>query len=173
MPRFLLLLLCVVLSWPARAEPPEAYIRAAMEAMKLQADAHAGTWGLGRAQRWGADLERGVLTFDFADGTRAQAPLQVVGTYNTENGTFLWGWDHPSVPAPLRQHAELARQWGERENVPKFNTRQVRCTEEEAWAFAAVASRLAQAQGVYRGPTGAVRVFMTFGEVTLTRTPGK
>lgn len=177
MTRLVLLLLCALLTLPlatpVRAESPEAFIQASMAAMQQQANAHAATWGLGKAKRWSADLDKGVLRFEFADGTLAEAPLQVVGTYNTENGSFLWGWDHPSVPAPLRQHAELARQWGERENVPKFNTRQVRCSEDEAWAFAAVANRLAQAQGVYRGPTGAVRVFMTFGDVTLTRPPGK
>jgi hypothetical protein len=173
MNRLLALLAGLLLALPLRAEPPEAFITAAIEGMKQQADAHAATWGLGKAKRWSADLDKGVLRFEFADGTLAEAPLQVVGTYNTENGSFLWAWDHPSVPAPLRQHAELARQWGEREGVPKFNTRQVRCSEEEAWAFAAVTNRLAKAQGVYRGPTGAVRVFMTFGDVTLTRPPGK
>ncbi len=177
MTRFALLLLCALLTLPVatpvRAESPEAFIQAAMATMQQQADAHAARWGLGKAKRWSADLSRGVLSFEFADGTRAEAPLQVVGTYNTENGSFQWGWDHAAVPTALRQHAELARQWGEREKLPKFNTRVVRCGEEEAWAFAAVASRLGGAQGVYRGYSGPVRLFVTFGEVNVSRPPGK
>ncbi len=177
MTRLASLLLCALLTWalptPAHAESPEAFIQASLATMQQQAEAHAAQWGLGKAKRWSADLSRGVLSFEFADGRRVEAPLQVVGTYDTETASFQWGWDHAAVPPALRQHAELARQWGERESLPKFNTRVVRCGEEEAWAFAAVASRLGGAKGVYRGYSGTVRLFVTFGEVSISRPPGK
>lgn len=150
-------------------ESPRQLIRSARENLSLQTTAHAETWGFGQEEEWSADLDQGVVVFRFADGTMASAPIQVIGTYNLEDGTFLWGWDHPSVPEPLREHARLARQWGEENEVQSFVSRKVQCSEDEAWSFAAVANLLAEANGVYRGPSGSALVFMTFGEIALER----
>ena len=152
----------------AIAEPSE-FIQAALEGLKLQTAAHSSTWHLGEEKNWAADLDTGLVTFTFADGTRATAPIQIVGTYNTADGTFLWGWDHPSVPVPLRNHAILAKQWGEANHVAEFTTAKVKCSESEAWEFAAVANRVANANGVYRGPAGTALVFMTLGEIKLEK----
>ena len=45
----------------------------------------------------------------------------------------------------------------------------VECTEEQAWEFTAVAARLGDANGAYRGPAGTTLVFMTFGQVSLSK----
>lgn len=116
---------------------------------------------------WHADLERGVITFTSAT-KMVSAPVQVIGTYNTQDGTFLWGWDHPSVPESLGADSRLARQFGELQKLPLFTSRKVECTEEQAWSFTAVALYLSGSQGAYRGPTGTTMVFMTFGEMTIT-----
>jgi len=150
-------------------DTPDQFIAAAREGLVVQTSTHAATWHLGQEDNWAVDMTEGTITFSFPDGVKATAPIQVVGTYNTADGTFLWGWDHPSVPAPLRRDAELARQWGVENRAPGFTTRSVQCSEDEAWGFAAVANRLASANGVYRGPTGVAHVFMTLGEIKLER----
>jgi hypothetical protein len=151
------------------SEDPGQFVAAAREGLALQTSAHAATWHLGEEEGWAADLVAGTITFTLPDGVTAIAPIQVVGTYNTADGTFLWGWDHPSVPLALREHAQLAREWGRANGLASFTRRSVQCDEDEAWGFAAVANRLASSNGVYRGPAGDARVFMTFGEVTLER----
>ena len=115
---------------------------------------------------WSVDLDTGLITFTSATKV-VTAPVQVVGTYNTRDGTFLWGWDHPSVPEPRAADARLAREFGLRQDLPLFTTRMVECTEDEAWSFTAVALYLAGAQGAYRGPTGPTLVYMTFGDPTI------
>ncbi len=97
----------------------------------------------------------------------AEADVQIVGTYNTRDGTFMWGWDHPSVVAPLRNHASLAKEFGEEHRLSKYTERIVRCSEDDAWEFTALAARLGQANGAYRGRVGDTLVYMTFGEVKL------
>ncbi len=151
----------------AIGQPAADFIKGAREGLALQTAGHSSTWKLGKETDWSADLDTGIIVFKFADGSTATARLQVVGTYNKNDGTFLWGWDHPSVPEPLRQHAMLAKQWGTQHKVPAFTNRKVQCSEDDAWGFAAVANRLANANGVYRGPSGSAFVYMTFGEVRL------
>lgn len=116
---------------------------------------------------WSVDLNEGMIKFTSATKT-VSAPVQVVGTYNTLDGTFLWGWDHPSVPTLLGADARLAHEFGQRQKLPMFMTRKVKCTEEQAWKFTAVALHLSGGQGAYRGPAGTTMVFMTFGDMTIT-----
>ncbi len=143
------------------------FIDQSRDGLAQQTAAHSATWHLGEEENWSADLDTGTIQFDFADGTQASAAMQVVGTYNQLDGTFLWAWDHPSIPEPLRQHAQLAQQWGEEHDVDVFKSRKVECSEDDAWSFAAVTNRLASANGVYRGTSDTTLVFMTFGDIEL------
>lgn len=167
--KILISILAVIFSSSVMSQTPEQYIEAAREGLRLQTSAHSSAWHLGNEQQWSADLDAGIIVFQFADGLKATAPIQVVGTYNQVDGTFLWGWDHPSVPEPLRKHAAVARQWGEKNKVKNFISRKISCSENDAWGFAAVANRLSNANGVYRGPSGTTLVFMTLGEVKLEK----
>ncbi len=115
---------------------------------------------------WSVDLDKGVIAFTSASSV-ASAPVQVIGTYNTRDGTFLWAWDHPSIPESRRADAKLARQFGQLQGLSQYTTRKLSCTEAEAWQFTAVAAYLAGATGTYRGKSGATLVYMTFGAVTV------
>ena len=161
------LTMSLTLSGSAIGQSAAQFIQEAREELAQKTAANVAGWHLDAAERWAADLDKGTITFEFKDGTRARAAVQVVGTYNTEDGSFLWRWDHPSIPETARQHARLARQWGEKNELANFQMRKVTCTEYEAWGFAAVASRLGNAQGVYRGPNRKVLVFMTFDDVSI------
>lgn len=167
--RAILTFLTAIFASSAMGQTPEQFIVAALEGLSLQTSAHNSTWQLGEAEQWSVDLDAGIIEFDYADGKKVTAPIQVIGTYNQLDGTFLWGWDHPSVPLALRKHAALAKQWGIKNKVTNFMSRKVSCSEEDAWGFAAVANRLAKANGVYRGPSGTTLVFMTFGEIKIKK----
>lgn len=117
---------------------------------------------------WAVDIDAGTITFTSGD-RQAVAPVQIVGTLNDADSTWMWGWDHPSVPADLAEHARAVRAYGERHGIAQLTTRIVPVTQEEAWDFAAVADLLGHAQCAYRGPAGNAVVFMTFGTPTMTR----
>ena len=53
---------------------------------------------------WAVDLEAGTIIFTSAT-KMVTAPVQVIGTYTSLDRTFLWGWDHPSIPEPRRADA--------------------------------------------------------------------
>lgn len=146
-------------------EPAEVVFGRAESEIALKTQLFQAVFGNERYD-WSVDLDAGIITFTSAT-KKVSAPVQVIGTYDTLDRTFLWGWDHPSVPEPRRSDAGLARQFGQLQDLPLFTTRMVECTEEQAWSFTAVALYLSGAQGAYRGPAGTTMVFMTFGEMTI------
>jgi len=139
-----------------------------MEELRAKTEAHDGTWHLGKAD-WDVDQSTGQIVFTAPGGITATCPVQIIGTYNTDDNTWLWGWDHPSVEPALQEHAALVRDYGEQNGIEKLTTRKLHCSEGEAWEFTAVACKLAGAQGGYRGPMDSTLVFMTFGKVTLSK----
>jgi len=139
----------------------------AMQTLQTQTDASDSLWDMGRAS-WSVDLDAGTIEFQNDKGWTISAPVQVVGTYNTLDNTFLWGWDHPSVPPERAASARLVREFGERHGLDLLTTRLVEVDEDDAWLFTALANYLGGGQGGYRGPTGTTLVFMTFGDVTIS-----
>ncbi|WP_424950088.1 DUF6882 domain-containing protein [Deinococcus sp.] len=141
------------------------FVRQSVAGLQVLTRAHDSLFGLGSAS-WHADLQTGTLTFT-NERYRAVCPVQVIGTYDTRDSSWLWGWDHPSVPEGLAEHAKLVRAFATRQGLSALLTPALHCSEEDIWAFAALAVRLAGAQGAYRGPAGTTLVMMTFGAVQL------
>lgn len=152
------------------SEPDLSFARAEEE-LKLKTAFAQETWGLGQGGQWAADLEAGTITFTNNKGLEITAPVQVVGTYNSADGTWLWGWDHPSVPEPVSHDARRVHDFGRKYRLEALTTRQIEADESDAWTFTALACHLAGAQGGYRGPAGTTYVFMTYGSVSIHK-PG-
>lgn len=140
-----------------------------MNGLALATSAHDGTWHLGSAEHWSVDQDVGTIIFSLPQATKGVAAVQIIGTYNTEDGTWLWGWDHPSVAGPLAEHAKKVLAYGQQHGYARLTTRKLQCTETEAWELTALAYMLCGANGAYRGPAGSALVYMTFGEVELSK----
>lgn len=154
----------VQLDDPAAGTPGHALLAQAMEWLRAQTQRQGQAWGLGTEVAWNLDMHAGSLRLTFEDGRELVCPVQVVGTYNTADGSFLWGWEHPSVPAPLRRAAQRLREHGAAQGIERCTTRKLACSEAEAWAWTAAAARLDAAAGAYRGRAGEAWVYMSFGE---------
>ncbi|MCA9058399.1 MAG: hypothetical protein KDA85_07865 [Planctomycetaceae bacterium] len=126
-------------------------------------------WGLGTFDRWNINQDVGDLVFTNADGTQAVAPAQIIGSFNTNDNSWLWSWDNPSIAADLKTDATKLREYGEQHGIEKLTTRKWTGTEEDAWAMAAFAVKHCGAQGAYRGQSGATWVFMVFGGVKVSK----
>jgi uncharacterized protein DUF6882 len=152
------------------ADPPalRREIERAMNGLAEVTAAHDGTWHLGEAD-WSLDQDDGNLVFTTPQGLRAVAPAQIIGTYNTRDGTWLWGWDHPSIQPPLARDAKAVLAYGRQHGYERLTTRKLQCTEAEAWELTGLAFMLCDANGAYRGPAGTALVFMTFGDVKLSQ----
>ena len=166
---FLLLLSYLGCFSSPRDVSPEVFIQQAVARVQSQAKENAAEWRLGKEEQWVANPDTGRITFMFADGTSVSAPMQIIGTYNIADGTFQWAWGHPGVKESLREHAGLARSFGQDHELLNYTQPTVSCTGDEAWAFTATAAKLGNASGAYESETGNTIVFMTFGEVSLSK----
>lgn len=137
-------------------------IATALAWLRTQSAKFEQEWGLGSESAWDLDMNAGTLTFSLSDTRVVVCPVQVVGTLNTADGSMLWAWDHPSVPQPLRRAALRLRDFGHAEGIQLLTTRKVPCNESEAWAYTALAAKLDDAHGAYRGRAGSAWVYMSF-----------
>lgn len=140
----------------------------AMAGLEALTAAHEGLWQIGRAA-WSVDQDAGTITFNSPKGMVATAPVQIIGSYDTRDRSWLWGWDNPSLQGPLTRDARLVRDFGRRKGYDLLTTSRLICPEERCWELTALACLLTKAQGAYRGPAGTTYVFMTFGQVSLSQ----
>jgi len=156
-------------------ETPEfkALLSKSMEELRAKTMGHQVGWGLGKSIRWSLDMSQGDLIFTF-DKFVAKCPAQIVGSLDSTDGSWLWGWANPSIPESLQVDSWRVREYGQQHQIARLTSAEWLCTEEEAWQMAALACKLCEAQGVYRGPAGTAFVFITFGNVVVspgTRSP--
>jgi hypothetical protein len=145
------------------------FLAQSIEELRLKTAAHDRLWHLGEAD-WSVDQDAGEIVFSAPNGMVATCPVQIIGTFNTGDSTWLWAWDHPSVQPALAEHAIRLRDYGQANGITDLATRKLSATEERCWEFTALACKLNEAQGGYRGPAGSTLVFMTFGEPKLSGT---
>lgn len=127
-------------------------------------------WGLGSFEQWDVDQETGLLVFTNADGTQAECPVQIIESFNTNDNTWLWAWDNPSILEPLLRVVLKVKDYGEKHQIESLTTRTWVGEESDAWAMTALAMKLCNAQGGHREPAaGSTHVFMTFRKVKISK----
>ncbi len=149
--------------------PPDEFIQQARAELLEQTAAHAANWGFGQQLSWNLNQDDGVVSFTFADGAVVTAPAQMVGTYNIRDKTFLWAWAHPDVQESCCNHAELALQFGKRNELVRFTSPKLTCTEDDAWGFTATAAKLGNAKGAFLAEDRGAVLYMTVGDVTVNK----
>lgn len=151
-------------------ETPEfaALLDASMEGLQLQTSAHQNTWQFGTAERWDFDQDSGQLVFTFPDKI-ATAPAQIIGSFDSRAGTWMWAWANPSLADTLKHDSLRVQTYGEQHGIRRLTTASWPAEESAAWEMTALAVRLCGANGAYRGPAGTTFVFLSFGKVQLIK----
>ncbi len=134
--------------------------------LHIRTEMHDNAWGLGECN-WNVDQEQQKIIFTHPNGRKVTCTVQIIGTYNTLDQTWLWAWGNTSVLPTLQRCAQVVRNYGITHAVDRLTTRKFPATEREAWELTAFACKLCNAQGAYRGPAGATLVFMIFDAVSL------
>jgi len=136
------------------------------------AKVHAERWGLGSADRWEFDCANAKLRWIFPDRV-AEAPVQILASYNEAASSWRWGWANDSLPGPLRSASEAVREWGEAHGHHALTSPSMsEVSDEQAADLVAIAFRLTGGTGLYRAPSNGPVLFTSFGPVTITRDDG-
>ncbi|MCX5399607.1 DUF6882 domain-containing protein [Streptomyces sp. NBC_00102] len=128
------------------------------------------SWGLGSADRWDLDQTTGTITWTFPDKT-ATAPAQILGSFNSTSGSWMWAWVNPSVLPGLSSDARDFRDWAEANGHPALARPKIEADAKAAATLVALAVRVTRATGYYRSQ-GNNSLIVTFGPVTLTAADG-
>lgn len=152
-------------------ETPEfkAFLNASLEGLRLQTSAHQGTWHLGEEDRWDLSQNDGHLHFTFPAMT-VSAPAQIIGSFDSKKCTWLWSWANPCIDSGLTRDAARLMEYGKQHGIRRLTTPEWAAEEMDGWRMAALACRLCESNGAYRGPAGTTFVFITFGEVQIKKT---
>jgi hypothetical protein len=129
------------------------------------------SWGLGSADRWDLDQKTGMITWVFPDKT-ATAPAQVLGSFSPGSNSWLWAWANQSIVPDMSRDARIFREWAEANGHSALARPNIDTDEKAAAALVALAVRVTEATGYYRGSGGSSAVIITFGPVTLTAADG-
>ncbi|MER6025569.1 DUF6882 domain-containing protein [Streptomyces sp. NPDC001851] len=129
------------------------------------------SWGLGTADRWDLDQTTGLITWTFPDKT-ATAPAQILGSFSPGSESWLWAWANKSILPAMSRDARRFRDWAETNGHPALAQPEINADVQAASALVAVAVRVTEATGYYKGPGGKSSVIITFGPVTLTTADG-
>ena len=154
--------------FPHRQNQYSILVKRSIEELKIKTSAYDRMFQLGKAD-WKADLQKGIIEFISSDGIRALCSLQIIGTYVLENHSWLWSWANSSIIHSLQTHSILVKNYGETNAIRILTTPRIQCEESQAWEFVAIACKLGNSQGAYRGPHEGTFVFMTFDNVQLNK----
>ena len=146
----------------------KAFIEGSMEGLRLQTEAHQGTWHLGKSERWDFSQDTAELIFTFPDMI-VRAPAQIIGSFDSREGSWMWAWANSSIANSLTRDSVRVREYGEQHHIRRLTTPSWPGEEMDGWHMAALANRLSESNGVYRGPAGMTFVFFTFGQVQLSK----
>ncbi len=156
---------------PLPPDPPalRQAIDKAMGLLNKAIAAHAASWYVADGA-WKINQEEKTLAFEMPNGVRATSPAQVIGTHETATGIWRWAWDDPAISLALVKNSKTVQVFGRKYHFPRLTRRAYKSTEQQCWEMMALAYLLCQANGAYRGLTPTQSIFMTFGEIKLTRT---
>jgi len=96
----------------------------------------------------------GQLVFSDASATpRVLATVQIVGSVNTANRSWVWSWADPDVDAALCADMREVRLLGETRRIEQLTTPFWEGDAVDGWEMTSISAYVLQAQGAYRAPT--------------------
>jgi hypothetical protein len=96
----------------------------------------------------------GQLIFSDASQTpRVLANVQVVGSVNTEDRTWLWSWANPDVDASLYKDILEVQMLGETRGIEQLTTPFWDGDAVDGWEMTSISAYVLQAEGAYRAAT--------------------
>ncbi len=114
-------------------------------------------------ENWFYDQATGLLTFSTGDKELNFKYLEV-GTYSKNTNTWKWSWDNENTLKKVKEQASLVKDYGKKFGYQKLSEGYVESSEEEAWEFTAIATKIVNGIGAYRPVSDHLLIFMVLLE---------
>jgi hypothetical protein len=96
----------------------------------------------------------GQLIFsDESHTPRVLAHVQIVGSANTDDRTWLWSWANPDVDATLYNDILEVQMLGETRGIEQLTTPFWEGDAVDGWEMTSISAYVLQAEGAYRAAT--------------------
>ena len=101
---------------------------------------------------WNIDMESGSISF----GDRFSAPMQMLGTYSFDSGTWLWAWANEAskIPSGLLSDANALRELGQEHNIEFLTMDEYKMEPTDVHSLGLIASGIFGASAYYAGNYG-------------------
>ncbi len=151
---------------PGESGAFRSLLKSSRKELKSLAAANQRSWGLGQEDRWNFSLDTGELVFHFPKSS-VRTTAQIIGSFDRRGEIWTWSWANPAIHDRLTRHAVRLRDYGREHDIHRLVTPTFEATEGDGWDMAALAIRLCDAKGAYKGPVEASFLFITFDEVQI------
>ena len=131
------------------------------EALQSKAQLEASLWGKNSIDPETLDLTQSRVHIHLGDQQRTLA-INIVGTFLPSVQTWQWGWQHPTLALDLQEVAYMVLDYGQSHAIQQLQQPLLRCNEEDAWNFTALAVDLAAADGAYCVKHGDLWTYVVF-----------
>ncbi len=150
---------------PMSEQEFQDYLRQSNWQMRAQIDQNQKDFKLATYHRFDWDPWRGELVFSSAGTPKVVARIQVVGTFSSKAGSWLWAWANSGLLEPVRRAVLKTRQFGEERGVIRLIQPRWAAKESDAWEMTALTFRLAEAKGAFKCPSPDGFTFMIFTDL--------
>lgn len=125
----------------------------------------ADEYGFGSFERWDIDQDIGELVFSDGGVPKFVCSVTMLGSFSDQSQTWMWGWANPSLLEPLTCDTNAVREYGAQNGIGDLTVEKTAANEGDAWALSALACRILEGRGLYRGPTGNGFVVMMLKDI--------
>jgi hypothetical protein len=153
--------------WQRRAVFPTNWSELLLEAKAYAqqcAERLESEFSLLEYERYDYDQKAATLVFSGADRPSLTMNIQVVGSWATESGTWLWAWENDSILPSAKPHVHVLERFGRENGFERLTEALWKAEQADAWEMARVACLLLQADGIYRAPDEDGALFMVFSD---------
>ncbi len=94
-----------------------------------------------------------------------RASVIPAGSWSRKSQSWLWSWDNASIPPDVSAPARAVKAFGERNAIGPLTGAFSPCSEELAWAVAALALKILDAACLYRVPQSNTDLFVLLNDI--------
>lgn len=114
---------------------------------------------------WQIDMNTGFISF----GNKLSYPMQILGTYSFESGTWLWAWanEASNIPDNLLVEAKELKELGEKYNIEFLTMPEYKMESVDVHALGLIASGKFCSSAYYAGNYGSGILLVTLNSTDV------